>query len=141
MAEADRDMQKPVFSGQINIGNVITLFGMLVAFAFGYGALNTKIENMESYRTERTRQTDAKFAEQAALLRDLPSMSYRLTANEEALKATNARVEASISNISQRLAEMNQYMGAIDTKLAVLTQRLENADGRRASLRVTGPPD
>ncbi len=66
-------------------------------------------------------------------------MSYRITANEEALKATNARVETSISSISQRLAEMDQYMGAIDTKLAVLTQRLESTDGRRAALPADRP--
>ncbi|UHD44019.1 hypothetical protein LUX29_13130 [Aureimonas altamirensis] len=141
MAEAGTAMNKPHWTSQINLGNIITLVVVMSGLAFGYGQLNNKIEQMEVFRSERTRQTDAKFAEQSALLRDIPNMSYRIAANEEALKATNARVEASISNISLRLAEINQALGSIDTKVAVLTQRLENADGRRASLRVTGPPD
>ncbi|UHD43894.1 hypothetical protein LUX29_12420 [Aureimonas altamirensis] len=84
MSEADRNIQKPSFSWQMSVGNFTTMFGMLVAFAFGYGALNNKFENMENSRSERTRQTDA--------------------------------------------------------KLAVLTQRLESENGRRASLS-RGPPD
>lgn len=140
MAEAGTAMNKPNWTSQINLGNIITLIVMLVGGAIAWGNMTTKIDSLDSYRIERSRQTDAKFAEQSALLRDIPNMSYRIAANEEALKATNARVEASISNISLRLAEINQALGSIDTKVAVLTQRLENEDGRRASLR-PGPPD
>lgn len=134
MAEADRDMNKLQWTSQINLGNIITLAVMLVGGAIAWGSMTNKIDNLEAYRVERVRQTDARFAEMGALLKDLPNLNYRITSQEEALKATNARVDASLSNISERLAEINQALGGLSTQVAVLTQRLENGDGRRASV-------
>lgn len=136
MAGEGADMQKPNWlTSNINLGNIITLIAMLVGGAVGYGQLTNRIQNMETYRVERTRQTDEKFAAITRALEGLPNLSYRVTAQEEALKATNQRVDVSLANISQRLAEINQALGGLDTKVAVLTQRLEmQVPGRRASI-------
>ena len=130
------DMNKPTwFSNNLTLGNVITLCVLIVTGAVGYGQLTNRIENMEAYRVERTRTTDEKFATITRSLENLPNLAYRVTANEEALKATNARLDASLQTLSARVAEMNQFLGSIDTKIAVLTQRLESAaPNRRAAL-------
>lgn len=136
MAAEGTDMKQPSWlQNNINLGNIPTLAGMLTVFAFGYGSISEKIASMERFRSERTVQTDEKFAAITRALENLPNLSYRVTAQEEALKATNARVDISLNNISARLAEINQALGGLDTKVAVLTQRLETAaPGRRASL-------
>jgi len=141
MADVGADMNKPTWlSSNINLGNIITLGAMLVAGSVGYGQLTNRIENMETYRAERTRQTDEKFAAITRSLEGLPNLSYRVTANEEALKSTNARLDASLQTLSSRVAEMNQLLGSMDTKLAVLTQRLEMASQqRRADAARRGP--
>ncbi len=129
-------MNKPTwFSNNLTLGNVITLCVIMIGGAVGYGQLTNRIENMEAYRVERTKQTDEKFSNISRSLENLPNLAYRVTANEEALKATNARLDASLQTLSARVAEMNQLLGSVDTKIAVLTQRLEmEAQGRRASL-------
>ena len=97
-----------VLSGETGAGKSLIVDAlMLVGGAVGYGQLTNRIQNMETYRVERTRQTDEKFAAITRALEGLPNLSYRVTAQEEALKATNQRVDVSLANISQRLAEIN----------------------------------
>jgi uncharacterized coiled-coil protein SlyX len=134
-------MNKPTwFSNNLTLGNVITLCAMLVAGSVGYGQLTNRMDNMEAYRVERTKQTDEKFAGIARSLENLPNLAYRVTANEEALKATNARLDASLQTLSQRIAEMNQLLGSVDTKIAVLTQRLEMSTPQRRAQLSPIPP-
>lgn len=137
MAHEGADMQRPTwFSNNLTLGNVITLCVLMVGGAVGYGQLTNRIENMEAYRVERTKQTDEKFANITRALENLPNLAYRVTAQEEGLKATNQRVDSSLATISSRLAEINQALGALDTKVQVLTQRLElTAPQRRAEVR------
>jgi uncharacterized protein YlxW (UPF0749 family) len=134
MAQEGSEMNKPSwFSNNLTLGNIITLCAMLMAGAVGYGQLANRMENMEVYRVERSRQTDEKFASISRVLEGLPNLSYRVTATEESLKSTNQRVDASLANISARLSEINQALGSLDTKVAVLTQRIEtNTSQRRA---------
>lgn len=147
-------MNKPSwFQTNLNLGNILTLGAMLLAGAYGYGQLTeridgkfvqvsndakasteklgARIDNIEAFRIERVRQTDAKFADIAQLLQALPNLTYRVTAQEEAMKATNARVDQSLSNISARLAEINVALGNLDTRVAVLTQRFDSAQPQR----------
>lgn len=129
---AGEPMRSPSwFQANLTLGNVLVLATLLGGGSFAYGQLNNKIDNLDAYRTERSRQTDAKFAEINAALRGLPELTYRVTAQEEALKATNARVDTSLQNISARLAEINQALGGLSTSVAVLTQRFETAVPKR----------
>ncbi|WP_156419995.1 hypothetical protein [Aureimonas sp. N4] len=131
MAGEGADMQKPSwFSTNLTLGNVLVLVTMTVGGAVIYGRLENTIET----QAITIASLKADFAKMDDKLDDLPRLNFRVTAQEEALKATNQRVDVSLSNISQRLAEINQALGGLDTKVAVLTQRIElqTSTGRRA---------
>jgi uncharacterized coiled-coil protein SlyX len=138
----DSAVNKPTLSGVITLGNLINLLPLLLVLITGsmaYGQLTLRMENMETYRVERARLTDGKFEAITKVLEKIPNLEYRVIAQEEALKATNQRVDHSLQNISQRLAEINQALGSLDTKVAVLTQRLEMSDGKKAQLEPLEP--
>lgn len=128
------DMNRPTwFTNNLTLGNVVTLVVLLAGGSYAYGRLENRIDNIDTYRVERSRVTDEKFAGLTKSLENLPQLAFRITANEEGLKATNARLDASLQTLSARIAEMNQLLGSVDTKIAVLTQRLEmTAPQRRA---------
>ncbi|WP_294645536.1 hypothetical protein [uncultured Aureimonas sp.] len=102
----------------------------------GYTSLQNKVEYLDAYREERTKLVDTKLAEIGAAAAAMPNLVYRVAAAEEALKATNARVDVSLTNISARLAEINQGLGSLSTQVAVLTQRFDlSGQDRRAEAR------
>ena len=102
----------------------------------GYTSLQNKVEYLDAYREERTKLVDTKLAEVGAAAAAMPNLVYRVAAAEEALKATNARVDVSLTNISARLAEINQGLGSLSTQVAVLTQRFDQSGSdRRSSLQ------
>ncbi len=101
----------------------------------GYTSLQNKVEYLDAYREERTKLVDTKLAESGQPLLHA-NLVYRVAAAEEALKATNARVDVSLTNISARLAEINQGLGSLSTQVAVLTQRFDlSGQDRRAEAR------
>ncbi|MBB3937791.1 hypothetical protein [Aureimonas phyllosphaerae] len=99
----------------------------------GYTSLQNKVEYLDAYREERTKVVDTKLAEVGAAAAAMPNLVYRVAAAEEALKATNARVDVSLTNISARLAEINQGLGSLSTQVAVLTQRFDQSGPERRS--------
>jgi predicted negative regulator of RcsB-dependent stress response len=99
----------------------------------GYTSLQNKVEYLDAYREERTKLVDTKLAEIGAAAAAMPNLVYRVAAAEEALKATNARVDVSLTNISARLAEINQGLGSLSTQVAVLTQRFDQSGPERRS--------
>ncbi len=135
-------MNSPKFDWTINVSTMIAIGGVLAIAVTGWFTLreqvntNTRdIVTLTTTQTEMAVKRDVRIVEVDRRLAAFDEVRYRLQATEEALKATNARVDASLANISQRLAEINQALGGLDTKVAVLTQRLEMATpGRRAAL-------
>jgi len=126
------DMNRPTwFTNNLTLGNVVTLVVLLAGGSYAYGRLENRIDNIDTYRVERARVTDEKFAGIARSLENLPQLAFRVTANEEALKSTNQRLDASLQTLSARIAEMNQLLGSIDTKVQVLTQRFEMTTPQR----------
>ncbi|WP_062235917.1 hypothetical protein [Aureimonas sp. N4] len=139
-------MNAPKFDWTINVSTMIAIGGVLAAAALGFVNLRDQvnihtreIDGLTRVDADMIIKRDARIAEVDRRLAGADEVRFRVQAAEEALKATNARVDASLANISQRLAEINQALGGLDTKVAVLTQRLElQAPGRRASI-MPGP--
>lgn len=140
MQPSGDDMNKPSwFSTNLTLGNIVTLVVILSGGVYGYGKLESRVETIVKDQARVEVAANEKFASIARSLENVPNLAYRITAQEEALRATNQRVDASLANISQRLAEINQALGSLDTKVAVLTQRLElSVPQRRAENR---PPN
>ena len=135
-------MNSPKFDWTINVSTLIAIGGVLAVGVTGWFSLREQVNNhtrdidvLTRAQAELVLKRDTRIVEVDRRLAGFDEVRYRVQATEEALKATNARVDASLANISQRLAEINQALGGLDTKVAVLTQRLEMAaPGRRAAL-------
>ncbi|WP_102959835.1 hypothetical protein [Mangrovicella endophytica] len=134
---ADDPMNRPSwFQTQLSVGNLLSIGTMIVGLAASWTSMNGRLNMMEEFRKTRTQQTDAKFTDLGNKIAELPQLSYRVTAAEMALKAINDRLDTSFRAISERLdrsaestskglSEISASVGALDTRVAVLTQRLE----------------
>ena len=135
-------MNRPKFDWTINVSTMLAIGA--VALGAGAWLLNLRdtvnahtvdITGLGKAQVELVMKRDARIVEVDRKLAAYEEIRFRVQAVEEALKSTNARVDASLANISTGLREINQVLGGLDTKVAVLTQRLETATpGRRASL-------
>ena len=93
------------------------------------------MEALERSRYAAVNFVDSRLADIQKATDTIPNIAYRITAQEEALKATNARVDASLTTISARLAEINQAIGSLSTQMAVLAQRIDQGAPQRRSVR------
>jgi len=136
-------MNRPKFDWTINISTMLAIGSVLVAAGLGLLGLRdqvnthtSQIATLATAQTEMVLKRDSRIVEVDRRLATFDEVRYRVQAVEEALKATNARVDASLANISTGLREINQALGSLSTQVAVLTQRLENeSPNRRASLK------
>ncbi|WP_279483396.1 hypothetical protein [Aureimonas sp. SK2] len=140
-------MNTPKFDWTINVSTMIAIGGVLAVAVTGWFTLreqvntNTRdIGGLKISQAELVLKRDTRIVEVDRRLAAYDEVRFRVQAVEEALKATNARVDASLANISAGLREINQAVGGLATNVAVLTQRLEmQAPGRRAALGPVPP--
>ncbi|KQQ85086.1 hypothetical protein [Aureimonas sp. Leaf324] len=135
-------MNTPKVDWTINVSTMIAIGA--VALGAGAWLLNLRdtvnahtgqISGLTTAQAELILKRDARVLEVDRRLAAHDEVRYRVQAVEGALKSTNARVDASLANISTGLREINQTVGGLATNVAVLTQRLESqSPGRRASL-------
>ncbi len=135
-------MNSPKFDWTINVSTMLAIGGVLAVAITGWFTLreqvntNTRdIASVSRAHAELVLKRDARIIEVDRRMATFDEVRYRVQAVEEALKATNARVDASLSNISTGLREINQLLGSLSTQVAVLTQRLEQGEpDRRAAI-------
>lgn len=140
-------MHAPSWRNDISIGNLLSIGAMLLAVGGTWTVTSYRIDAIERDRIVRADKIDARFAELGRSVSDIPQLSYRVTAAEAEMKGFNQRLDNSFRTISDRLdrlaeataagtAGLSSQIGALDTKVAVITQRLEGAaPDRRTQFR------
>lgn len=121
----DNDMERPSFANSMNTGTLLTIGGILASIAINYGVMTTKLDNLKETSTARNVAVDVALEKINTTIAKVPEIDYRSIANQEAIKALVARQEAQTSNLSNRLAELNNSIGSLTTSNAVILQRLD----------------
>lgn len=131
--------------GTFNIPTVVgllTIIGMIWAQSADRAKKDTETElritNIENDRARARIVNDQRLSDIGAVTATIPNMQYRLTVNETALAATNARIDRQ----ADALDALRGAISDVGTKIEVLTQRIEMAlplrEGR-ARLETTPP--
>ena len=142
----DSKMNAPHWQNVISVGNLISIGAMAIAVGGSYATITVGIANLEEKRAAREEKVDQRFDRIERQTADLPQIAYRMTNAEAQIQAFNDRLDASFRTISERLdrlseasaagtAALSSQIGALDTKVAVITQRLEQVTpGQRTLL-------
>lgn len=142
----DSKMNAPHWQNVISVGNLISIGAMAIAVGGSYATITVGIANLEKQRAAREEKVDQRFDRIERQTADLPQIAYRMTNAEAQIQAFNDRLDASFRTISERLdrlseasaagtAALSSQIGALDTKVAVITQRLEQVTpGQRTLL-------
>ncbi|WP_024349626.1 hypothetical protein [Aurantimonas coralicida] len=143
---SDSKMNAPHWQNVISVGNLISVAAMLFAVGGSYATITVGISNLEEKRAAREEKVDQRFDRIERQTADLPQIAYRMTNAESQIQAFNDRLDASFRTISERLdrlaeasaagtAALSSQIGALDTKVAVITQRIEQVTpGQRTFL-------
>lgn len=143
---SENKMNAPHWQNVISVGNMISIGAMLIAVGGSYATITVGISNLEQARAQREAKVDQRFDRIERQTADLPQIAYRMTNAEAQIQAFNDRLDASFHTISERLdrlaetsaagtAALSSQIGALDTKVAVITQRLEQVTpGQRTFL-------
>ena len=142
----DSKMNAPHWQNVISVGNLISIGAMAIAVGGSYATITVGIANLEKQRAAREEKVDQRFDRIERQTADQPQIAYRMTNAEAQIQAFNDRLDASFRTISERLdrlseasaagtAALSSQIGALDTKVAVITQRLEQVTpGQRTLL-------
>lgn len=130
-------MQRPSWlQANMSVGNIVSITMMLLAVGSFYGLTVHRLGTMTEDIAALTKS-----------VAELPTLAHRVTATEAQLAASNDRMDRAFSSFSERLdrsaeasassfATITGALASLDTRIAVLTQRVESqlAD-RRTDLR------
>lgn len=106
-------MSRPEFSAQISLGNIITIAGGIMAFAFAWANLDNRLASVEDAATANAKRIEA---QQAATAVRAESLNERL----RLMETLTARQE-------ERWLSVQGQLNGIQDSLNRLTNRL---DGR-----------
>lgn len=139
-------MKAPGWQNVVTSGNFLSIAAMLLAVSGFYFDTRFRLDAMERFRIERTAQTDRRFDDINKTIAEVPQLSYRVTKVEAAIEQISSRIDSGFSTFSARLdrnsettaqglSAITAAISALDTRVAVLTQRLETLpNGQRAEL-------
>jgi TolA-binding protein len=95
-----------------------------------------RVETMESYRVQRSAQTDKNFGEINQKLAPLSELQNMQTRAEQNLKATNERIDRIVESFSGRFDQLITAVNQVKVDVGTLTGEIRAlSPGKRAEIR------
>jgi chromosome segregation ATPase len=127
-------MQKATLAMNFNIPTLLSVGGVIVAMVTGWADVNSRIENMEAYRADRSRSTDANFAAINMQLGQLSNIPYRVQQTETRLEETGKRIDRLSETIINSLDNIRKDLNGLSTRVEVMSGKLDTLADRRAQV-------
>lgn len=120
----DQDRHIKVNWGVFNmptIGGMALIVGAIWNLSGTMQRQDSRLGNIEDSRTIAQTQLQARLAVIEVAIAKLPNLEYRITVNEAAIVATNARID----RVTDALGSLRDDIAGVKTSIEVLTEQLK----------------
>ncbi len=116
-----------------NITTLLAIGGVAVTVITGWNKLDSRIEAVEQFRTQRVQMTDQNFAAINAQLAVLQNLPYRMTQAETRLDENGKRMDRFSETFLGTLDGMRKDIASLSTKVEVLSGKIDTITPKKAA--------